>query len=188
MFLESNNPITSIDTSKITLVDKDTIKKPFKASISKKENKIAILFDKDPEQKYSLEILPSALSDIFEHKNDTLKYFLRTKEIEDYGRITMNFINQTSDDLIVELLVGKNKDELIERRFIKDSKKLVFKLLEPKTYFIRVIVDTNKNNIWDTGNFLLKKQPERIIYFQEELKVRANYYLDGNTFTIKKIE
>ena len=117
--------------------------------------------------------------------HDTLKFNFITSEIEDYGRITMNIDNQSSQSLIIELLEGKNKDKLVERRFISNSKEIQFNLLEPKTYFVRAIIDKNKNKKWDTGNYLLKQQPEKIIYFSEDLEVRANYYLDGNVFTIK---
>lgn len=188
LFIKGNNPLVKIDTTQITLIDKDTIPVSYSSYISTKENKIALIFDKKPQQKYLLTILPSAIFDIFEQKNDTLNYKFSTKEIEDYGRITMNIDNQTSQNLIIELLGGKNKDKLIERRFISNSEEIQFNLLEPKTYFVRAIIDENKNNKWDTGNYLLKQQPEKIIYFSEELEVRANYYLDGNVFTIKSLQ
>ena len=185
LFIEGNNPLVKIDTNKITLTDKDTLAVSYSSFISKKENKIALIFKKKPQQAYSLKIMPSAIFDIFEQKNDTLKFNFITTEIENYGRITMNIDNQSSQNLIIELLEGKNKDKLVERRFISNSKEIQFNLLEPKKYFVRAIIDKNKNNKWDTGNYLLKQQPEKIIYFANELEVRANYYLDGNIFTIK---
>jgi hypothetical protein len=188
LFIKGNNPLVKIDTNQITLTDKDTLAVSYSSYISTKENKIAILFNKEPQQNYSLNILPDAIFDIYEQKNDTLNFKFKTKEIEDYGRITMNIDNQTSQNLIIELLAGKNKDNLIERRFISNSEEIQFNLLEPKTYFVRAIIDENKNNKWDTGNYLLKQQPEKIIYFSEELEVRANYYLDGNVFTIKSLK
>ena len=187
-FIKTNNPIVRIDTSKITFTDKDTLKVKYSSFLSKKENKIGFVFKKTPEQNYSLGALPSAFTDIFEQENDSLNYNFITKELEDYGRITMNIVNKTSSNLIIELLAGKDKDELIERRFINGSKNLIFDLLEPKTYYFRAIIDDNKNNKWDTGNYLLKVQPEKIIYYSEELKVRANYYLDGNVFEIDKLD
>ena len=117
--------------------------------------------------------------------NDTLLYRLKTLELEDYGKITINIVNTNQDYLIIDLLSGKENDVIVERKYIKNTETLVFDLLEPKTYRIRAIIDANKNNKWDTGNYLTKKQPEQVIYFEEELKVRANYYLEGNTFTIK---
>ena len=188
LFIKGNNPLVRIDTNQITLTDKDTLAVSYSSYISTKENKIALLFNKKPQQSYSLNILPSAIFDIFEQKNDTLNFKFSTKEIEDYGRITMNIDNQTSQNLIIELLEGKDKDKLVERIFISNSKEIQFNLLEPKTYFVRAIIDENKNNKWDTGNYLLKQQPEKIIYFSEELEVRANYYLDGNVFTIKSLQ
>jgi len=187
-FIRGNNPLVKIDTSKITLVDKDTLSVPFTNVISNLENKIAFIFDIKPQQKYAFKMMPDAISDIFEQKNDTLNFKFSTKEIEDYGRITMDIVNETSNHLIIELLEGKNKDNLIERRFITGSEQIQYNLLEPKTYYIRAIIDENKNNKWDTGNYLLKQQPEKIIYFSEELKLRANYYLDGNVFTVKNPE
>ena len=183
-FLTSNNPIVKIDTNKISLVDKDTIPIPFKATISKKENKVALLFKKKPQQKYKLDILPNAILDIYEFKNDSLKFSLNTKEIEDYGRITLNVLNPDSENLIVELLKKSKKETIVERRFVKTNTILVFDLLEPEKYTIRAIIDSNKNNKWDTGNYLKKVGPEKIIYFSEELELRANYYLN-ETFNIK---
>jgi uncharacterized protein (DUF2141 family) len=184
LFIETNNPIVAVDTSKISFTDKDTVSVSYASYISKKKNKIAFLFNKKPEQKYSLNILPEAFFDIFDQKNDTLTYNFISKEIEDYGRITINIENPFSQNLIIELLEGKDKNTLVERKLISKSQKIRFDLLEPKTYFVRAIIDTNKNNRWDTGNYLLKQQPEKVIYFAEELKLRANYFLDGNVFMI----
>ena len=64
-FINTNNPIVKIDTSKISIVDKDTIAVPFKGLNLDNKNKIAILFDEKPEQKYSLTMLPNAFSDIY---------------------------------------------------------------------------------------------------------------------------
>lgn len=189
LFIKTNNPITQIDTSKISIITKDTIKIAYKKIDSNTENKTALIFDKKPEQSYKVNILPKAFTDIYEQQNDTLQLNLSTNEIEDYGRISFNIDNQTNQNIILDLLTGKEKDKLVARTLITESSRnLVFDLLEPEQYFLRAIVDTNKNGKWDTGNFLEKKQPETIIYYQGELKLRANYYLDGNIFTIKLTE
>ncbi|WP_237589987.1 Ig-like domain-containing protein [Polaribacter sargassicola] len=185
-FINASNPIVKIDTSKISLIDKDTLAVPFSSFLSKKENKIGFIFDKKQKNKYHLKILPESISDIYNYKNDTLNFKFSTSEIEDYGRITIDINNKMGENLIIELLEGKDKNNLINRKFVTNSEQIVYDLLEPKTYYIRAIVDVNKNNKWDTGNYLLKRQPEKIIYFPQELKVRANSYYDGNIFTIKK--
>ena len=97
----------------------------------------------------------------------------------------MDIINTSSENLIVELLSGKENDQVVGRRYITTSETLVFDLLEPNSYTVRAIIDANKNNKWDTGSYLLKILPENVLYYTEELEVRANYFLEGNTFTIE---
>jgi uncharacterized protein (DUF2141 family) len=183
-YIKTNNPIIKIDTSKISITDKDTIAVSFNSYISSKENKIAILFERKQKQNYALNILPSAFNDIFEQENDSLNIKLRTLELEDYGKITLKITNLKSKNLIIELLKGKDKDILIERKIISKSETLVFDFLQPAKYFIRTIIDNNKNNKWDTGNYLKKQLPETIIYYKEELKVRENLFIE-NSFTIE---
>ncbi|MGY0406730.1 MAG: Ig-like domain-containing protein [Polaribacter sp.] len=182
-YLESNNPIVKIDTSKIQFTDKDTLKVPFSKYIFPKENKIGFIFQKEQKQQYTFRALPAALEDIYQLKNDTLDYHFNTKEIEDYGKITLNVVNSNSENLIIELLSGKDK-KLVARRFITSSKTLVYDLLEPKKYIFRAIIDRNKNNIWDTGKYLKKKLPEKVIYFKTEIALRANYFFN-ETFIVK---
>lgn len=184
-FIKSNNPIIKIDTSKISLVDKDTLAVNYKILHSKKVNKIGFIFKKKPQEKYSLKAFPDAFSDVFEIKNDTLNYNFSTKEIDDYGRITMNINNVNAKNLIIEILTGKDQDELVERKIITTSTKVVFDLLEPKKYTIRAIIDENKNSKWDTGSYLQKRLAEKILYSEaiNNTALRANYYLEEN-FTI----
>lgn len=184
-FINSNNPIVKIDTTKISLFDKDTIAVNYKTLASKKENKIAFLFDKKPEDKYNFKALPDAFNDVFGIKNDTLNYNFSTKAIDDYGRITININNVNNRNLIIEILSGSKQEKVLERKFIATSTKVVFDLLEPGKYTIRAIVDTNKNNKWDTGSYLNKQLAEEIIYHKEinNADLRANFFLVEN-FTI----
>jgi uncharacterized protein (DUF2141 family) len=176
-FLNTSNPLYKIDTAKISIVNKDTLSINFKSIIDEKENKLAIIFNKKPVQLYNISILPEAISDIYDFKNDSLKYRIRTKEIEDYGRITLKIENPASKNYILELLDVKLK--LVQRNFINTSTTIIYDLLDPQKYTIRAIEDVNKNNIWDTGNYLNKVLPEKIIYFNDEdLTLRPNYYLN----------
>ena len=48
---------------------------------------------------------------------------------------------------------------------------------EPGKYFIRIIYDQNKNNRYDSGNYLKKIYPEKVIYYPDEIDVRAGWDL-----------
>jgi len=183
-FITTNNPILQpIDTSKITLIDKDTLVVKGTSFLLKNPNKLALLFDKKQNQSYQLTILPKAISDIYSQQNDTLQYRFKTKKIEDYGKLILTIENPESKHLIVELLTERKK--MVAKKFLSTTKTITFDKLKPKKYIIRVIIDTNNNKKWDTGNYLKKIQPETIIYYPEELKIRANWDVN-ETFTIKK--
>lgn len=186
-FIESNTPIIKIDTTKINFSIKDSIAIKYKKITIDKENRIAFLFDKQENENYNLQFLPAAFQDIYKVTNDTLNYKLKTKEVEDYGKITLNIENPNSENVIIDLLSGKDKDKIVDRKYINNSGKLVFNLLEPQTYTFRAIIDANNNKKWDTGNYLLKTFPEKVIYYKEELEVRANYFLE-NTFIINNLK
>ena len=53
-----------------------------------------------------------------------------------------------------------------------------FPFIKADTYLLRIIEDKNRNKKWDTGNFLLKKQPENIRYFAKEIELRANWEVE----------
>lgn len=179
-FIRSNTPIVKIDTTKINLFDKDTLAVNYTINRSKTENKIAVIFDKKPKNNYKLLMYKNALIDIFEVASDSTTYAFKTNEVEDYGRITIKVENLKSKNVIIELLSGKNQDKLIERRFITSSSQLVFDLLKPMKYTVRAIIDENKNNKWDTGSYLKKQMPEKIIYHEaiNNYALRANYFVE----------
>ena len=181
--LTTNNPVTNIDISQISFIDKDSISVPYSNLVNKKTNQIKFLFNKKYNQSYRLKLLPKALTDIFETQNDTLNYNFNTKEVEDYGSITLNITKKPDSQVIIELLSEQN-EKLIERVIVTNNNIVNFKLLEPGKYIVRAIIDSNKNSKWDTGNYLLKQKPEKVIYHSTVFPIRSNYYYPLETFTI----
>jgi len=172
--LESNQPIEKIDLDKINLMYPDsTFEKP---RIGYDSIKMQISFDIDLEEasKYELSILPGALQSVFETNIDTLNYKIRTKKIEDYGEISLNFKSEENQSIIVELLT--EKEDLVSSFVGNSEDTAIFKLLSPQNYLIRVVLDKNNNGIWDTGNYLNNLQPEKIIYFSRVINIRANFF------------
>lgn len=175
MFLTTNNPIVEIDTTKFFLIDKDSTKIPFK--IKRKEiNKLALLFEKKPKTNYNFTAMPNAFTDLYKTPNDSLNYNLFTKSPNDYGNISLMVKNEVKKPIILQLLSQK---KVIKTIFLSESKKIDFNLLPPKEYTFRAIIDNNNNKIWDTGNFLQKIQPERILYYPKKIKLRANWTVDN---------
>ena len=181
--LITNNPVTNIDTSKILFVDKDSMDVKYQHILKKSSNKIQLLFDKKHKNNYRLTLLPKALTDIFKTQNDTLKYNFSTKEPEDYGSISFTINKTPTTTVLVELILESN-NKIVQQIKVTDNTKVVFDLLPPGKYIARAIIDANKNNKWDSGNYLQKIQPEKVIYHPTIFNIRANWNLPLETFTI----
>ena len=184
LFFLTNNPVVSIDTSRINFKQSDSINFPYEAFISKKENKIGFLFEKKYKKSYKINLYPNALTDIFNTTNDTISSLFRTRGTEDYGEISVTIQNPKKIPVIIQLT--DINDATIVQETCSENKNISFDLLIPQKYKIRIIYDSNQNGIWDTGSYLEKKQPEYVEYFPETQEVRANWLLPI-VLTIKEL-
>jgi uncharacterized protein (DUF2141 family) len=176
-YLESNFPFASVDPENIFITDQDTLAVKFNPSFNKEKSKLYINFDRSRNSSYQIDILPSAFQSFYGKTNDTLQYVLKTKDIEAYGIFELAIKNQNNKPLIIELLTGQ-KDKVVLRRITSKSETYEFVDLKPASYLVRIIFDDNKNEKWDTGSFLKKIQPERVFYYETEIKLKANWTIN----------
>lgn len=172
--LKSSIPLENVDSAKITFTDKDTLKVDYKLRFKKYSNELVIDFKKMPEDTYRIQILPEGLKDFLGNVNDTLNYSFRTRKTTDYGNLYLTLQNVNRYPVIVQLLKA-DKNELVEEIYALVDQEFIFRNLTPAKYKVRLIYDDNKNRKWDTGNFLLKLQPEKVVYYPSILDVRANW-------------
>jgi hypothetical protein len=78
--------------------------------------------------------------------------------------------------VIVELTDAKGT--VVATEYTEGREVVDFNFLEPAKYTVRIIYDDNKNKEYDSGNFLEKRYSEEVIYFNDELDVRANWDVD----------
>ena len=174
--LETATPLTKIDNSKIRLVNKDSVSIDFTTQYDAFNQRLHFDFKKEPLEKYTFTILPDALTDYMGQANDSLIYKVSTKMISDYGNLIVNLQNVKHFPVIVELM--DTKGDVVASEYSENKTKLVFDLLEPAIFTLRIIYDDNKNKIWDTGNYLEKRQAEEVVYFSKEVDVRSNWDVD----------
>jgi len=183
--LKSNIPLSKIDESKISITAKDTTQQiPFKLTYDEMNLSIHLDFKKDPLTKYSLKIGSEGILDFFDQTNKkAFLYDFETKNISDYGNLRLDLENVKQYPVIVELT---DKSGFVQYSIIAEKPGTInFDLLKPDLYTLRVIFDENKNNLWDTGNYLQKLQPEEVIYFPKKIDIRANWDVQ-QTFILKK--
>lgn len=171
--LTSSTPLEKFDNSKIKLINKDSVAVAFKTEYDAFNQQLFIDFKKEPLEKYNFRILPGAFTDYLGQSNDTLTYRLSTRDLTDYGNLIVNLQNVKRFPVIVELT--NEKGEAIASQYSDSKTKFEFNLIEPATFWLRAIYDDNKNQEWDPGNYLEKRQAEEVIYFSKEIPVRANW-------------
>jgi uncharacterized protein (DUF2141 family) len=171
--LESNLPITEVNSEYVMVTNVDTIQIPASLKIQGNYDRVTVDFEVLPNDRYEVKLFPNALLDFWGNTNDTLVFKTSTKKIEDYGNIYLRVQHDSKTPYIIELL--GNKDVI--RRYVKpvDGNNYPFELLDAGKYRVRLIEDANVNQEWDTGNYLEKIQPEKVIYFWKEIDLRANW-------------
>ncbi|WP_066222128.1 Ig-like domain-containing protein [Formosa haliotis] len=179
--LSATTPFKALNSSKISLIDKDSTTIPYTTKLDTIHNKLSFLFEKKESTKYRLQLLPEAITDFFDNKNDTLQYIFQTKAYDDYPNVRV-ILQNAKYPVIVQLTdqMGEVKAE----RYSTEPEPIDFTYMANGKYLLRVIYDENGNKKYDTGNFLKKIQPERISYFPETLDVRVGWDLVQD-FTLK---
>lgn len=179
--LIANTPLVAIDAERIKIIDKDSVQIPASALLNTKYNLAEIVFPKTEEQAYVIQLLPGALTDFYEAQNDTIRFAVRTKVASDYGTLSLVVNSADSIPKIVQLVNTKFK--VISEQIPSATNTVYFDYIIPGNYYVRIVLDENRNGIWDTGNFLAKQQPEKIIYYPVQLEILANWSLN-ETFNL----
>ena len=181
--VSSNLPIVSVDSTFVKVFNVDSINVPVSLKILENYDRILIDFEVLPNDKYNITLLPNALEDFWGRTNDTLTFNTPTKKIEDYGNIYLRVIHNLPHPYIIELIQNKK----VIRRYDSplEGGLYSFELLDPGKYFVRLIEDSNNNRRWDTGSYLDKVQPEKVIYYWKEIDLRANWDMN-ETFNVNQ--
>lgn len=83
---------------------------------------------------------------------------------EDASSITL-VLSGVDTRYIVEL-VDKERKSVFRKYNIERDTSLLFPYLRPQEYSVRITEDRNKNGLFDSGNFLDKRQPEKVRMYQ----------------------
>ena len=180
--LRANTPLITFDAAQFQVMAKDSSFVESTVTLNKKYNWAEVYFPKTEDQTYSINILPGALTDFFEKTNDTIQFNVNTRLESDYGTLNLTLVNVEAFPIIVQIL--DSKYNIVAEKYLTENKDVFFGALSPDKYFIRIIYDENENRSWDTGSFLNRMQPERIIYYPTQIEVRANWSLN-ETFILK---
>ncbi len=171
--IKSSLPLAKTDSTKISFKRKDDTAVAFHTRYDAFNQRLEFLFEKEEDQKYTLELLPGALTDFYDKANDTLTYKFSTKKLSEYGNLRLKLVNARSYPVIIELTDAKGK--ILATEYATGPEGVEFIGLEPAVFNMRAIYDTNSNKQWDSGSWLEKRQPEEVLYFPKDITVRSNW-------------
>jgi hypothetical protein len=75
-------------------------------------------------------------------------------------------------DLPLLLQLINSRKEIAYEQVLDKETRFSFNLLDPGTYSLRVIEDSNGNGIWDPSNYIQRRSAERIFYYEGEDNTR----------------
>jgi hypothetical protein len=166
-------PLTILNNDSIYLKTDSLKYIKLNAKLSDNTKEIIINYPFEINKKYELIIADSVLLNSNMDHNKAIKYQVKSYNEESFGSLIIN-TSPSTNQIIYELLTG----EKVIYRVISKAEKINIKLLNPGEYKLRIINDENNNNSWDTGNYLLKQQAEKVNYYPGNIKVRVNWDLE----------
>lgn len=187
---EFTTPVQTIDTAKIHLYAKhDTLwynapfeieqTRPYAAADSAyaatdatAPRRFVLRGEWRPDIEYSFELDSAAFTDIYGKVSAKQKKGFKVRSLDDYGTLLLNISGMDGLPLIVQLINNSGK---AVKQVATSNGTAQFFYIAPDKYYLRLIVDTNGNGVWDTGDFMAGRQPEEVYYCREEIECRAKW-------------
>jgi uncharacterized protein (DUF2141 family) len=175
LVVTASNPVREWQAANIILLrGKDTVK----TDVSLLENKRRILFGNTfmPDSVYTLFIPPATVTDWFGQKNDTLRSTFVIRSSDSYGALSVTLPGLPEGKYLLRIV--NDKDEPLREVPVENAKPILFGYLPAGQYRLKLIIDSNGNGKWDTGNYLQHRQPENVIYYAQPVRIRAGWDID----------
>lgn len=174
--IEWEAPVALIDQEGLHLeIKSDTIWSPFPftyepdTAANIRTFKLSTKWTPDREYRFSID--SASVESIYGLHNKPFSQTFKTKRLEDYGFIYYNLTN-VDTTAFVELL--DKSDNVVRKSPVKDNTAEFF-FLSPGIYYARIVMDTNNNGEWDTGDYRKHIMPESVFYYDQGVQLPANF-------------
>ncbi|MBP1617309.1 MAG: hypothetical protein H6Q14_1136 [Bacteroidetes bacterium] len=178
--IEFEEPVCDFDQKKIVLSHvKDSVFTPVPYTLlpdSLNPRRYKIAYKWQPGEDYVLHADSAAFHSYYGLWSNMLDGKFKVKKEEEYGHIYLDIKNLPQNvPAFVELL--DKGDKPIRRSKVKDAGAL-FKYVNPGTYYARLVIDSNNNGKWDTGEYADKRQPEMVYYLHKSILLKAYFEME----------
>jgi hypothetical protein len=185
IILRSKTPFIMPDTSRMRLyelVEPKRIKVPFTlAKDSSNSCRYYLNATFLPGKKYLYIADSASFRNIYNESSDSAGLKFSVRELDSYGKMTLD-IHNYEGDRIIQLL--DKTENLVSEKFMKKDGLVTFLLLESGFYRLRVIYDLNGDGKWTTGDFAAGRQPEPVSYYFQELELKKGWEIEHQDWDI----
>lgn len=168
-----SQPIETFDTNKLTLFGAvDTLFEKMDSRVEKDSLnplKLRVIADITEGRKYKIAVDSAFATCIYGYTNKADTVDIVPMRETDFGALKVIF--QDDKPYFVELLQG---DKVIAHESVSE-KTASFVYLTPGKYDIRVVEDENQNDRWDTGDYSIHLQPEKVFYYPQQYEIRSSW-------------
>lgn len=169
-------PLQRIDTAAVHLYEKiDTAwyNKPFLFGGSPGRHRTySIVADWTPGAEYSFEVDTLAFTDIYGKTTKPFKQGFKVRSTDEYSNIILTITGMQDTSAVVQLLSGSDK---IVKEVVTGNGVAEMHYVKPGEYYVRMFVDSNGNEVWDTGEYSSGRQPEQVYYYPEKIECREKW-------------
>lgn len=179
VLISSPEPVQYFDLSAIRLVEvEDLTDTPLPITISQDSTlwrTWRIEHKWKPNTGYILEIDSAACHNIYGITSRKYRRQFTTQKDDFYGSIILE-LTSVNDPLLIQLLDNSKDEKILRELKTSADGKVTFDYLPPNKYKVKIIFDKNNNGEWDTGSLEEMRQPERVAYLPEIVRVRSNWF------------
>jgi hypothetical protein len=177
LVLTFGQPVETIIPDSILLVQgKDSLYQPAYTFLDELHRKVYFPMKITDESSYLLSIPDSSIVDWNGIFNKKIVLSLHARPLKDYSDLKVALQPPATGHYIFELL--DEKGSLVQTRYFSSSTTLHFPRMNPGKYRFKIVFDSNGNKKWDPGDYFRKRLPERVIYFNGTVQLRANWEVD----------
>ncbi len=168
-------PIDTFDIAKLRLeVKKDSVyeSQPFIfRPVEDKVREYELIAQLRPGTEYLFTADSTAFEGIYGLFTNKIEKSFKIKTVDQYSNLLFNITN-APDSSFVELL---NSSDKVVRKALVVNGDAKFVHVPPGEYYARIVIDKNRNFLFDTGDYSVKRQPEQVYYYTDKIELRANW-------------
>ncbi|MDO4881586.1 MAG: Ig-like domain-containing protein [Capnocytophaga sp.] len=174
----SNIPLDTFNQKMIHITAKDSSSVHFTSEIDSNKLDVRLKVPTKQGEKYKVMAYPEAFINFYGQKNDTLQTSFSPKPMEEYASLKLKIGEGFQFPILIELTNEKGTKVEYAKYLPEKTALYQWEAIKPSTYQIRIIEDKNKNEKWDTGNYLQKIAPENVYHFPKPIELRANWDIE----------